>query len=386
MEYIATTFQGLEEILAKELTALGAEVTQIYTRAVGFIADKAMLYKANLHLRTAIRILQPISRFDVNSDQQLYQAAYDINWTDYFDLSQTFAVQSAIHSPYFNHSQYVALKVKDAIVDKFRNKLGSRPNVRLDNPDVRIHIHISGTTGSLLLDSSGESLHKRGYRVATTEAPLNEVLAAGLVLISGWKGETNLIDPMCGSGTIAIEAAMVAANIAPNINRQSFGFQRWKDYDAELWEQTKQAAIAQQRDMENWIYAHDVLPSAIEATKQNIEKAGVDEFVKLGVKDFEHTPAPAGAGLVIVNPPYDLRLPIDDANAFYRMIGDTLKKNYNGYKAWILSGNKDAIKNVGLKAARRHTLYNGPVDCKFYQYELYSGKKKMEEEVPATEK
>ena len=379
IEYIATTFQGLEEVLAKEIADLGGSVTQIYTRAVGFTGDKRFLYKANLHLRTAIRILLPLARFEAISEHQLYNEVYNINWLEHLDVSQTIAVQSAINSPHFNHSQYVALKVKDAIVDKFKNKINDRPNVNTQNPDVRIHIHISGSVASLLLDSSGDSLHKRSYRIATTEAPINEILAAGLVLLSGWKGETIFVDPMCGSGTIAIEAAMIAKNMAPNINRSSFGFQRWKNYDEALWESVRQEAIDQEKEADHWIFAHDIDQRAIETARKNIEKAGVDDSIKSAVKSFEHTPLPHG-GMMITNPPYDHRLSVDDVNAFYRTLGDALKQHYSGYTVWILSANKDAMKHIGLKASRRLTLHNGALECKYYQYEMYSGSKKKNEE------
>ncbi|HNL07977.1 MAG TPA: methyltransferase, partial [Chitinophagales bacterium] len=279
----------------------------------------------------------------------------------------------------FNHSQYVALKVKDAIVDKFKNKINDRPNVNTQNPDVRIHIHISGSVASLLLDSSGDSLHKRSYRIATTEAPINEILAAGLVLLSGWKGETIFVDPMCGSGTIAIEAAMIAKNMAPNINRSSFGFQRWKNYDEALWESVRQEAIDQEKEADHWIFAHDIDQRAIEIARKNIEKAGVDDSIKSAVKAIEHTPLPHG-GMMITNPPYDHRLSVDDVNAFYRTLGDALKQHYSGYTVWILSANKDAMKHIGLKASRRLTLHNGALECKYYQYEMYSGSKKKNEE------
>ena len=380
IEYVATTFQGLEEVLAVELTELGATVTQTYNRAVGFKGDTKLLYTANLHLRTAIRILQPIKQFVVQNDQDLYQQTYDVDWQSLLGDNQTFAIQSAVHSPHFNHSQYVALKVKDAIADRFRNKTGSRPSVDTKQPDVRFHIHISGNNGSLLMDSSGDSLHRRGYRVAKVEAPMNEILAAGLVLLTGWRGrETDgtFMDAMCGSGTILIEAALIANKIAPNLHRPQFGFQRWMEYDESLWQSVHEEALAMQTEYEGWILGSDVSAEAIRAAKQNITEAAVDDCIKVSVRPFEQTHPPANSqGVLVMNPPYDERMEVDDIIGFYRGIGEHLKTAYSGYNAWLLTANKDALKNVGLRASKKYVLYNGSLECRYHQYELYGGSKR----------
>ena len=375
-ELIAKTFHGLEEILATELTELGAVVTAIHKRAVSFEGDKAMMYKANLHLRTALRIFKPIHQFIARHPQQLYRGIQQIDWRKFMDTRSTFAIDSVVNSSHFKHSKYAALKAKDAIADQFRQHTGGyRPSVNTDYPDLRLHLHIQEHKCTLHLDSSGDSLHKRGYRKDKVRAPLNEVLAAGMVLLTGWKGDVPLTDPMCGSGTIAIEAAMLANRMAPNLRRQFFGFRNWYDFDNELWKKLQQEAREMVIENEVPIQAYDISSRAIQTARSNAANAHMYD-IRMGVKDFFKTGAKDEVGVVIMNPPYDERIPLEDSQAFYKSIGDHLKQAYTGHDAWILTANKHALKHLGLRTSKKLTLFNGALPCKFHKYELYRGSKK----------
>ena len=374
-ELIAKTAQGLEEILSTELQDLGATVSKITNRTVHFLADKEMLYKANLHLRTAFRIMLPIASFEATNPDELYKGAFNIEWENYFQLNQTFAIGHTVNSNYFAHSQYAALKLKDAIADRFRKQFnGKRPSVDTDNPDFLIQLHISDSTCQLLLDSSGGSLHKRGYRTKQLQAPLNEVLAAGLVLLSGWNKQSPFFDPMCGSGTIAIEAALIQRKIAPGLFRNQFGFANWQNYDPTLWKKLKTEALKQSQPATAPIYGADMLYRAIEAAYENAENAGLPDM-QFFTANFTEDPRviQEPEGLIIMNPPYGERLNPDDINQLYKSIGDTLKKSYTGYTAWILSSNPQAIKHIGLRHTKRIPLFNGPLECRFLKYQLYTG-------------
>ncbi len=375
---IAKTFHGLENVLAEELTKLGGNVTAIHNRAVSFEGSKNLLYKVNLHTRTALRILIPIHQFEVFNEHDLYRKIQQIDWRNYFSQHDTFAIDSVVNSKQFTHSKYVALKVKDAIVDQFRQHTGSRPSVDTIQPTVRLHVHLFKTHCSISLDSSGDSLHKRGYRLSKTKAPLNEVLAAGMILLSGWKADRHFIDPMCGSGTLVIEAAMLAHRIAPNIYRKNFGFQNWKNFDSELWANIQAEAKAQQlEEIDIQIIGSDISRRAITAARENVGRAeGVDESIRLSCKDFSERQPPKGEGVLMMNPPYGERLQVSELNEFYRNIGDTLKQHYAGYKAWIISSDKAAMKNIGLRTFKKMTLYNGSLECKFHGYDLYKGSRK----------
>lgn len=376
MKLVATTFTGLEETLAAEVSALGGKHIYISNRAVIFEASKKQLYRANLELRTAVRVLQVMEEFQATNEDELYDRIRAVNWSHYFDLEQTFAVTSVVGSHHFNHSQYVALKTKDAIVDRFRDEFGKRPNVNLLTPHMRININIQGKNCTLSLDSSGESLHKRGYRIQTVKAPINEVLAAGMVLLSGWKGERPLLDPMCGSSTIPIEAAMIARNIPANLNRESFGFKNWKNFDETAWKEVLASAKEQIVTSEAPIFAHDKNLRAIKISEENIHEAGMQDAIQLEKIDFLRSEAPAEDGVIIMNPPYDERLSNVDIAAFYKKIGDHLKQNYQGYDAWMISSNLPALKTFGLRTSKKITLFNGPLECKYQKYELYRGSKK----------
>lgn len=377
---VAKTFRGLEDVLAEELNNLGALNVTTVNRAVEFEGDKALMYKANFHLRTALRILKPIKEFKAKNENELYKEIQKIDWDEYFGIKNTFAVDSTIHSNHFSHSKYVALKVKDAIVDQFRDKYGKRPYVETEEPDVRLNIHIAEDQCSLLLDSSGDSLHKRGYRIRTNKAPLNEVLAAGMILLSGWDKKSDFIDPMCGSGTLVIEAAMIAHGIPPGIYRQSFGFETWLDFDADLLEEIYEE---EQPDtgFEGKIYGSDVSEIAIRITRENIENASLKKKIDLSVMPIEnYKPSQDSQGVVVTNPPYGERLKKNEINTFYKVLGDRFKQTYQGYNVWIISSNFDAIKNIGLHPSQKITLFNGALECKFLEYSIYKGSKKAKKQ------
>jgi putative N6-adenine-specific DNA methylase len=372
--YIAKTFQGLEEVLADELHALGAVKIQLLKRAVAFECDKLTLYKANMALRTALHILHPIAVERVRNQDELYRVVRSLNWMRWFKNEQTYAVRAIVNNAEsFNNPLFVALKTKDAIADQFREITGERPNVDKENPDIEVYVHIFGNQCTISIDSSGRSLHRRGYRIGGHAAPLNEILAAGMVLLSGWDRESPLVDFMCGSGTIITEAALIAANKAPNLKRKKFGFHYWKNFDEQLFEQAKNELIAAEREWDHWIYGSDIDSRAVREARENVVNAGVDDMVRLSVADLRERPAPQGPGVVIINPPYGERLRPDDLEALYKSIGDCMKQKYAGYTAWMLSSNPDATKKVGLRPAQRLVLYNGALECRFLKYELYAG-------------
>lgn len=374
-EMIAKTFQGLEELLAEELTALGANDIQIGRRMVSFSGDKRMMYKANFCLRTAIRILKPIKSFTAKDADEVYNQIQAIHWEDYLDVNKTFAIDAVVFSDEFRHSKFVSYKVKDAIVDYFREKTGKRPSVRINNPDVLLNIHIAQTTCTLSLDSSGESLHRRGYRQEAVEAPLNEVLAAGMVLMTGWRGECDLIDPMCGSGTIPIEAALIARNIAPGVFRQGFAFEKWVDFDAEMFDEIYNDD-SQEREFTHKIYGYDNNPKANEIATHNIKAAGVSKDVVLKLQPFQQFEQPQEKSLIITNPPYGERISTNDLLGLYKMIGERLKHAFVGNEAWVLSYREECFDQIGLKASQKVPLFNGPLECEFRKYEIFDGKYK----------
>lgn len=372
-ELIAKTFQGLEDVLAQELTQLGANNIEIGRRMVSFTGDKAMMYKANFALRTAVRILKPIKHFDAQDPDEVYEAVKAINWEEVMDEDTSFAVDAVVFSTEFRHSQYVAYRVKDAIVDYFREKTGKRPNVKLTNPDLYISIHIAENACTLSLDSSGESLHRRGYRQEAVEAPLNEVLAAGMILMTGWKGECDLIDPMCGSGTIPIEAALIARNIAPGVFRKEFAFEKWKDFDADLFEEIFNDD-SEEREFNHHIYGYDIKQQANIIATRNVKAAGLSKDITLDVRDFAEFAQPAEKAIIITNPPYGERISTDDLLGLYEMIGTKLKHEFKGSEAWILSYREECFTKIALKPSTRIPLYNGALECEFRKYEMFDGK------------
>ncbi len=374
-EMIAKTFQGLEGVLAQELTALGANDIQIGRRMVSFTGDKEMLYRANFSLRTAIRVLKPIKHFTAQNADEVYEAVKALPWEEYLDNNKSFAVDAVVFSEEFRHSKFVSYRVKDAIADYFREKTGKRPSVRINNPDVLLNIHIAQTDCTLSLDSSGESLHRRGYRQETLEAPLNEVLAAGMILLTGWHGECDLIDPMCGSGTIPIEAALIARNIAPGVFRQGYAFEKWNDFDADLLE-TIYNDDSQEREFTHKIYGYDNSPRANAIATRNVKAAGVTKDVVLKLQPFQQFEQPKQKSIIITNPPYGERISTDDLLGLYAMIGERLKHAFTGNTAWILSYRDECFDQIGLKASQRIPLYNGALECEFREYELFKGKYK----------
>lgn len=372
---IAKTFQGLEEVLAAELTALGANDIQIGRRMVSFRGDKEMMYKANFCLRTAIRILKPIKHFTAQDADEVYEQIKAIHWEDYLSVDNSFAIDAVVFSEEFRHSKFVSYRIKDAIVDYFREKTGKRPNVRINKPDVLLNIHIAENNCTLSLDSSGESLHRRGYRQEAVEAPLNEVLAAGMILMTGWHGECDLIDPMCGSGTIPIEAALIARNIAPGVFRKEFAFEKWPDFDRDLFDEIYNDD-SQEREFTHKIYGYDNNPKANTIAMHNIKAAGVSKDVVLKLQPFQQFEQPKEKSIIITNPPYGERISSNDLLGLYEMIGERLKHAFTGNTAWILSYRDECFDKIGLKATKRIPLLNGALDCEFRQYEIFDGKYK----------
>ncbi len=373
-EMIAQTMFGLEAVLSAELVGIGAKAIEPHNRAVRFVGDRACMYRANLCLRTALRILVPISVFSVRDEQDLYRGVYGIRWEERMDVDDTFAIHCTLNSDLFNHSQYLALKAKDAIADHFREKFNKRPSVDVELPTLRIFLHVHGDRCTVSLDSSGSTLHQRGYRDQTNLAPINEVLAAGMVLLSGWDKVGPLVDPMCGSGTILIEAAMLAYNIPPNHDRAQFGFERWKDFDAAGWKSTYDDAMAQVLTKGPVIIGGEISPNVSRKAIANVLNAGLEDHITIKTCAFADLDAPEGEGVLIINPPYGERMDQDeDINGFYKMIGDTLKKKWAGWTAWVITSNMEAAKHIKLTPKPKIKLFNGALDCRFLRYELYAG-------------
>lgn len=378
---LAKTMYGLEDVLANELKQLGAHDIKKGIRNVTFVGDKGFMYKANLGLRTAIKILKPIKTFRVVSEQDLYDKVYQIKWEAYLKPAGTLAVDATVHSNIFTHSKYIALKTKDAIVDRFRNVAGTRPNVDLRFPDLKINVHIDKQLCTISLDSSGESLHKRGYKTATNIAPINEVLAAGMIMLSGWDGQCDFMDPMCGSGTILAEAAMIACNIPPNLMRKEFAFERWQDWDVELFETIEESLLNKTREFHYKIFGYDKSPSAVSKARNNIKNAHLDEFITIAHEDFFKTEKSGTDKLhMVFNPPYGERLELLDLENFYGSLGTTLKHGYPNSNVWLITSNLEALKYVGLKPSKKIKLYNAKLESRFVKYEMYEGSRKAKKQ------
>ena len=374
---LAKCFYGFEEILSEELLSLGAQKIQIGRRNVSFYGDKGFMYKANLSLRTALKILKPILEFQFSDINSFYDKIYKIKWESLLGVDSTFIINSSVfHSKIFNNSKFTSLKAKDAIVDRFRNKFSKRPNIDAKNPDLKIDIHINKSTCTVSLDSSGESLHKRGYKKYNSFAPLNEVLAAGLILLSGWRGKIDFLDPMCGCGTILIEAAMIAGNIPPNLHRSSFAFEKWNDWDQELFNIIEESLTKKINKINCKIFGYDISNVIIRKCKKNIEESDIDFKINVETRDFFKSKKLNKERLqIIVNPPYDKRIPTD-FKIFYSEIGNTLKRNYDNTSSWIFTANMDAIKCIGLRTSKRIKLFNSSLESRFLNYQIYSGSKK----------
>lgn len=374
---LAKTFYGFEDLLENELKQLGAQEVEKGNRVVHFKGDKGFMYKANLSLRTALKILVPIYHCRVNSEHDLYQAAYDYPWENHFSVNETIAIDSVVFGETFTHSLYVSQKVKDAIADSFRAKTGQRPSVNLKYPDVRINVHIDQDQCSFSLDSSGASLHHRGYRTATNIAPLNEVLAAGLILLSGWDQRTDFFDPMCGSGTIPIEAAMMSCKIPANINRKEFAFEKWADWDEDLYLTIEESQLNKIQGLAGTISGFDKAPSAVEKAKDNVRNANLEEFVSIEKDNFFFSQKEQEGPLhIVTNPPYGERLE-GDINALYGSFGDTLKQHYTNTQAWMITSNLEAMKHVGLRPSRKIKLFNGKLESRLLHFNIYPGTKKI---------
>ncbi|WP_163432918.1 MULTISPECIES: class I SAM-dependent RNA methyltransferase [unclassified Flavobacterium] len=373
---VAKTFFGFEDVLADELVKLGAQRVEKGTRMVSFYGDKGFMYKANLALRTALKILKPIKQFKVHNEISLYKGMQSIDWSNYLRVHQSFLIDATIFSEHFNHSQFVALKSKDAIVDQFKELHNDRPSIDKDHPDLRINIHIQNDLCTVSLDTSGASLHHRGYRTATNIAPINEVLAAGILLLSGWEGQSNFLDPMCGSGTFLVEATMIACNVPPNINRKEFAFEKWSDWDNDLFEKVEDSLLKKIKEFHYDIFGYDKAPSAVSKAKDNVRNANLEEYVKIDLRNFFETEKETEGPLhMVFNPPYGERLDIQ-LERFYREIGDTLKQNYPGTNAWFITGNLEALKFVGLKPSRKIKLFNGKLESRLVKYQMYEGSKR----------
>ena len=373
--YIVKTMQGLEEVLAAEIQTLGGKNIQIGRRMVSFDGDKRLLYKANIHLRTALRILRPIAVFQAQNPDEVYQEVQKIDWNAFMTSKHTFAIDAVVYSDLFRNSNFLSYRVKDAIADYFTESEGKRPSVRLHNPDIYVHVHVSHETCTIALDSSGESLHKRGYRADQNEAPLNEVLAAGMLLLAGWKGQCDFIDPMCGSGTLLIEAALIALNIPPGIYRKSFAFEKWLDFDSDVFdellnEDTDETPFAFK------IYGSDISPVAIKIAENNVRSASVSKYIELQTKGFQKLESIPKEGLLVTNPPYGERIKSNDLLGLYEQLGERLKHLFLGYSAWILSYREDCFEKIGLRPSEKIRLMNGPLECEFRCYEIFSGKRK----------
>jgi putative N6-adenine-specific DNA methylase len=378
-QMLAKTFKGLEEVLAGELIELGANNVQIERRAVSFTGDLRMLYNANFCLRTASRILVPIATFKAKKTDDIYEQVKQIDWAQYMTPRMSFAIDSTVYSDWFRHSQFVTYRVKDALVDWWMEHGGVRPNVQLTNPDLYLNVHIGGDVVTISLDSSGESLHKRGYRAANTQAPINEVLAAGMLLLAGWKGQSDFYDPMCGSGTLLIEAAMIARNIAPGIYRKGFAFEKWANFDADLFDDAY-SDDSREREFTHKIYGSDAGFYAMQTAIKNVESAGLQRDIvvkQIRIEELRLTDKDTDGALVMMNPPYGERLSKDkNVLQLYQAMGTALKHQFSGATAWIISSNEEALKCVGLRPAKRIHLLNGDLDCLFNQYVLFSGDRK----------
>jgi putative N6-adenine-specific DNA methylase len=372
---IAKTIAGLEDVLVKELELLGAGDVMKLNRAVSFTGDAAMMYRVNYACRTALRILKPLFHFEILEQKDLYEKIYEFPWEDYLDAEHSLAIDAVISYTVFTNSQFVAQKSKDAIVDRLRDKLGKRPSVDLENPDLKVNVHLFRDSCTVALDSSGQSLHRRGYRKSTGPAPINEVLAAGLVKLSEWDTLTPLFDPMCGSGTLLIEAAMLAKHMPAGYFREDWGFMKWRDFDASLWAKVKDESNERITDLQVKMHGADRSERAIESARENLRFTSLYEDITLEVQTFEDSKPPFDKGFIISNPPYDERLQIEDSLVFYKMIGDTLKRKFAGYTAWLISSDLESIKFIGLRPSRRIPVFNGPLECRFLKFDLFAGKK-----------
>ena len=369
------TFFGLEQVLAEEVKKLGGKNVDVKNRAVTCEGDLGFLYKLNYSCRTALKILVPIMEFKAFNETKYYDKLYKFEWDQFLEPNQTFAIDATVNSERFSHSQFMTLKMKDAIVDYFQEKHKVRPNISKDNPDIKFHLHIDRELVSISLDSSGDPLFKRGYRKEQTVAPINEVLASGMLQLAGWDGKWNFLDPMCGSGTLLIEAAMIAMDLPAQTFRRNFAFQNWKNYDSELFKTIKEVRLNRVKEFTGKIVGYDIDYSALDAARANIESAEMEDVIEVRKQNFFDSEKDMFPLLIVFNPPYDERISINDDD-FYKKIGDTFKQHYPNTLAWLISADLDAPKNIGLRPSRKIKLFNGKLETRFLQYEMYDGTKK----------
>lgn len=372
---VAKTFAGLENVLADEIKGIGGESVTVERRAVSFFGDQELMYRANFHLRTALKILKPVAEFDVADRDELYDQSKRVPWSDYLALGKSFAIDSTVQSEMFINSMYASLKVKDAIADHFREKTGKRPSVNTENPDIRINVYLMGGHCILSLDSSGESLHKRGYRIGQGEAPINEVLAAGMILLTGWNGQKDFMDPMCGSGTILIEAAMIAKGIPPGMYRKSFGFEQWPDFNEDLFDEICNGEY--EKEYSGKILGSDISIKDIAIARANIKNASLTKVIDLQVQDFIKLELPFENGIIVTNPPYGERMKPSSIIDLYQSVGNTLKNRYAGFEAWIISSSIEGFMSIGLKPSKKIELFNGALACSYRSFELFQGSHKQ---------
>ena len=380
MKLTAKTLYGLENIMAEELREIGAADVKPANRAVLFSGNSELLYKVNYCSRYALSVLVSVDDFRITSKDDLYRRALRTDWSSVMDPDSTFSVVPVVNSKLFGHTGYPGLIVKDAIADHFRNKSGRRPSVNTSDPDVLVNLHISNNDVNLSIDSSVVPLFKRGYRKVQGAAPLNEVLAAGILKLSGWNDSFPLVDPMCGSGTIAIEAGLIAFHIPPGKLRPFFGFSRWKDFDEELFDRVKREADSRITGNSVNISASDISEQAVEQAVENIRSAGLAGKINVELLDFTAAVPKEPGGFLVFNPPYGQRLQPDEIENLYKMIGSVMKHNFPGYRAWIITAGRELLKNVGLKPKSKYTLYNGALECVLAGYELYEGSRKQRAE------
>jgi putative N6-adenine-specific DNA methylase len=373
---VAKTVAGLENVLAAEIESIGGKNLKLLKRGVEFYGDQKVMYKANYLLRTAINVLKPIKSFKASTPEELYNGVRDVEWMKIFDIGNTISVNASSYNSEMNHTRYISQKTKDAVVDYFNYKFGRRPDVDTVEADVQLYVHLNNDNCELSLNSSGNPLFKRGYRQKVGVAPLNEVLAAGMILLSGWDKKSNFIDPMCGSGTLAIEAAMIAMNLPAGFYRYNYSFMHWSDFDRMLWKEVKQEALNDQYDYEGEIFASDISPKSIEIVKTNLEYTRLHKDITVKQIDMANLKPPDGGGVVMINPPYGERIRTKDISGLYKTIGDSLKFNFTGYDAWVISSDLEALKLIGLRPAKRYDLMNGALKCKFNGYSIYKGSKK----------
>jgi putative N6-adenine-specific DNA methylase len=369
-----TTYQGLEPLLAKEISALGIPESRIEMIKRGVRVLNCSLedvYRFNYQLRTALRVLLNLSKFRLKNTNDLKWKSKQVNWHHWFSPDKRIKIDAVVNnSREFSNSKYAAQLVKDGVVDCFKNTRGERPVVDLKSPEVRIQVLISKDNVTLSLDTSGDSLHKRGYKTSSFKAPLSEVLAAGIAMLSEVNNYETLFDPMCGSGTLLTEAYLIKTNTAPGKWRESFGFEHFLKFEEDDFLKIRSEAIAKEKPLKGSICFNDLYRSNVEQTQMNLKKVGFYAG-ESSYGDFLKSNAPHSGGLLLMNPPYDQRLEQDDVNSFYKAIGDTLKQQYKGWTAGIFSGNMEALKNVGLKTSKKHPLFNGPLESKLHLYELY---------------